>query len=185
MLNMNSPNHIQSGVSLMPKEKPGQLELLNKITKMAATNEKLIKPRLSPERKIFDKMKPKPLEDEEIHDIISKNEKIDECVGLAASLNLYTKSDSKNCKEFQAPFMKDLKQRKRQVMSKLDPKNVNRTELLQNSKILQFAYLDRIIENIDEDQSHNPIDKLVKKADKAMLEEHDKSRLDIAEIDLS
>ena len=71
MLNIASPNHIQSGVSLLPQEKPpGHLEYINKITKTAATNEKLIKPRLSPERKIFDKMKPKPLEDKEIQEII-------------------------------------------------------------------------------------------------------------------
>ena len=86
---------------------------------------------------------------------------MDECAELSATLNMYTKKDSIECKEFQAPFLKDLKERKGKVNRELDPKSINRLELLQNSKILQFAYLDRIIENIDEDQSHNAINRLV------------------------
>ena len=55
------------------------------------------------------------MEDEEIQDIISKNEKLDSCVGLSATLNLYTKKDSMECKEFTPSYLKDLKERKRKI----------------------------------------------------------------------
>ena len=42
------------------------LEFIKRLSKKAATNERLVKPSLSPERHIFDQDKPKPLGEEDI-----------------------------------------------------------------------------------------------------------------------
>lgn len=56
---------------------------------------------------------------------------------------------------FQQDYKSSLRARRKTLDSLNDPNYVQDSKLVQNSKILQLAYLDKIIEECDEDQDAN------------------------------
>ena len=66
-----------------------------------------------------------------------------------------------------------------------NPSFTPNSKYVENSKILQLAYLDKIIEECDEDQDANQIKGVIDKTKKFMVDQEEKIKIDKLKVDMS
>jgi len=99
-------------------------------------------------------------------------------------LELYSSQRIDEVPGFRKSNIASIRQRRRTLETLKDPSHVPKYKYIDNSKVLQLAYLDKIIEECDEDQDQNKIKHLVKKTKRVMHEQEEKIRVDHLKIEL-
>ena len=79
------------------------------------------------------------------------HEEIDKCYNISRQLELYSSNKREDVKGFSKSFGDSLKKRRKTLEELKDPSFVPNFKFVDNSKILQLAFLDKIIEECDDD----------------------------------
>jgi hypothetical protein len=98
-----------------------------------------------------------------ISDIAETHEDLDKCKNLSRQLELYSSNKREDVQGFSNSYGNSLKQRRSTLDALKDPKFVPNYKFVDNSKILQLAFLDKIIEECDDDQKNNAIGGMIQK----------------------
>lgn len=99
----------------------------------------------------------KKLNKNSIFDAVENHEEINKCADLSKTLELYSTKKLDDVPGLKKNFMSSIKQRKKTLDGLRDPNFVPNHKYVDNSKILQLAFLDKIIEECDEDLSNNKV----------------------------
>ena len=90
--------------------------------------------------------------EDKIDAIAHKQEIANNCANLSKTLDIHASPDLKEVPEFSTNYYKALKQRRRTVETIRSPYYIPDSKFVDGSKILQLAYLDKIIEDCDADK---------------------------------
>ena len=112
-----------------------------------STNYKTISPN---PRKTFEKVG-KKLNKNSIYEAVENHEQIDKCNELSKTLELYSTKKIGDVPGLKKSFISSIKNRKKTLDGLRDPNFVPNQKFVDNSKILQLAFLDKIIEECDDD----------------------------------
>ena len=72
--------------------------------------------------------------------------------------------------QLQSDTIKTLRQRRHTLENLKNPSHITKQQMMQNSRILQLAFLDKIIEDCDRDQQRHKIKNIVKQTKQGMEE---------------
>ena len=97
-----------------------------------------------------------------ISEIADVQEELDKCNTLSKQLELYSTNKKDEVRGFSKSYGASLKQRRSTLEALKNPNFVPNYKFVDNSRILQLAFLDKIIEECDDDQKHNAIGGIVK-----------------------
>lgn len=119
------------------------------------SNEKNLKPTARPQELFKEaeaKDLPRKLEEGDIREIVKEHQFKDEGFKLSSALDLYTQGTAANIKGFDKDLQLALAKKHRTIANLKDPHYVSKDQILQNSRIIQLAYVDKIIEECDQDK---------------------------------
>ena len=97
---------------------------------------------------------------------------------------MYTQGDRARVEGFDKEILGAIAQKKRQISRLKDPSYVSKDQILKNSKILQIAYVDKIIEECDRDHKRNSIAPICSKTKSHINDQVQKIKEDDMRVEL-
>lgn len=99
-----------------------------------------------------------------IDEIIDAQEELNMCTDLTKTLDIHTSQKLLNVPGLNTEYRRSLKERRKTLTVLRDPTYIPKSKFINESKMLQLAFLDKIIEECDDDQNHNRIGEIVQRA---------------------
>ena len=107
--------------------------------------------RMSPQpRYVLDKII--PISKPNIEKMVDTQDKDNQCKDLSVILDMHTSFNRDDVKSFNNKYQEILNKKKHALKLLLSDDHIPDQKVLDNSKIMQLAFLDKIIEECDEDQ---------------------------------
>jgi len=120
----------------------------------------------------------------DLNKIVGKHETENKCKELSKALEIYTSQNLNDIPGFQHSFEDQLHDQRQNLERLKDPSIVPSKKFVDNSKLLQLAYLDKIIEECDEDQDVNRINEIVHKTHSFVDKQKQRIEQDNLRVDL-
>lgn len=99
-------------------------------------------------------------------------------------LELYSSHQLNQVPGFQKEHIESIRQRRKTLALMKDPNYIPNSKFVQSSKVLQLAFLDKIIEECDEEQDLNKIKEVMHKTKKLVAAQEEKIKLDNLKVDI-
>lgn len=132
--------------------------------------------------KLFSKLK--KIDRSTIEEIVDFQEQRDKCKSLVNTLNLYTNPSIHLEPAFSYDANQSLQRRRNTLNQLKDPNYIPNSKFLDASQVLQLAYLDKIIEECDEDNFRKETQEICNRAAQFVQEEQVRIRNNQSKVDL-
>ena len=132
--------------------------------------------------KLFKKLK--KIDRSTIEEIVDFQEQRDKCKSLVSTLNLYTNPSIHLEPAFSLDANHSLQRRRNTLNQLKDPNYIPNSKLLEASQVLQLAYLDKIIEECDEDNLKKETQEICNRAAQFVQKEQERIRNNQSKVDL-
>lgn len=109
---------------------------------------------------------------------------MDKCATLTQALDIHTSPDLSKVPALSPDVKSKLCQRRKTIDCIKNPLYIDKTKFVDNSKILQLAFLDKIIEECDEDQDTNHVRELGGHLSSFMESQKQKIENDVLRLEL-
>lgn len=119
-----------------------------------------------------------------IDEIIDAQEELNMCTDLTKTLDIHTSQKLANVPGLNKEYRSSLKERRKTLTVLRDPTYIPKSKFINESKMLQLAFLDKIIEECDDDQNHNRIGDIVERTQSFVDTQVQKIKNDDLKIEL-